>query len=84
MKKYSKQETDWTIGLDLGNRNSYWVALDREGEILQEGRVARRVRALEKVFREFSRSRIALEVGTQSSWVSRLLRLYRSEPSQAA
>jgi transposase len=73
MKKYSKQETDWTIGLDLGNRNSYWVALDREGEILQEGRVATRVRALEKVFREFSRSRIALEVGTQSSWVSRLL-----------
>ena len=73
MKQYSKELTGFTIGLDLGDRHSYWVMLDTEGEILEEGRVRTRVRQLEKVFGKFSCSRIALEVGTQSSWVSRLL-----------
>lgn len=73
MREYSKQGMDWTIGLDLGDRYSYLVVLDREGEILEEGRVRTRVRSLEEVFGRFPRSRIAVEVGTQSSWVSRLL-----------
>ena len=34
MKQYSKGESGFTIGLDLGNRHSYWVMLDREGEVL--------------------------------------------------
>lgn len=73
MKQYSKQGSDWTIGLDLGDRYSYLVVLDGEGEILEEGRVRTRVAELGKVFRRYPRSRIAVEVGTQSSWVSRLL-----------
>jgi transposase len=73
MKEYSKETSGLTIGLDLGNRDSYWVMLDTEGEILEEARVRTRVRALEKVFGKMPASRIALEVGTQSSWVSRLL-----------
>ena len=73
MRQYSNKQTGWTIGLDLGNRHSYVVILDDEGEILEEGRVRTRVRQLEKVFGEIEPCRIALEVGTQSSWVSRLL-----------
>lgn len=73
MREYSKELSGLTIGLDLGNRHSYWVMLDGEGEILEEGRVRTRVRQLEKVFGKISPSRLALEVGTQSSWVSRLL-----------
>ena len=73
MKQYSKGESGVTIGLDLGNRHSYWVMLDREGEILDEGRVRTRIRPLEKVFGKIPSSRMALEVGTESSWVSRLL-----------
>jgi transposase len=73
MKKYSNELSGWTIGLDLGDRHSYWVMLDSEGEILEEGRVRTRVRQLEKVFGQIQQSLIALEVGTQSSWVSRLL-----------
>ncbi|MGW8179994.1 MAG: IS110 family transposase, partial [bacterium] len=73
MSEYSKELSGLTIGLDLGNRHSYWVMLDGEGEILEEGRVRTRVRELEKVFGKISPSRLALEVGTQSSWVSRLL-----------
>ena len=73
MKQYSKGESGFTIGLDLGNRHSYWVMLDREGEILDEGRVRTRIRDLEQVFGKIPPSRMALEVGTESSWVSRLL-----------
>ena len=73
MRQYSNQVRGWTIGLDLGNRHSYLVILDEAGELIREGRVQTRQRALEKVFGKLPRSRIALEVGTQSSWVSRLL-----------
>jgi transposase len=73
MKEYNKGKSGLTIGLDLGNRHSYWVMLDVEGEILDEGRVRTRVRDLEEVFGKIPSSRMALEVGTQSSWVSRLL-----------
>jgi transposase len=73
MKQYNKERSGLTIGLDLGNRYSYWVMLDPEGEILEEGRVRTRIRHLEKLFGKIAPSRIALEVGTQSSWVSRLL-----------
>jgi transposase len=73
MKEYSKELSGLTIGLDLGNRHSYWVMLDAEGEILDEGRVRTRVRQLQRIFGKIPSSRVALEVGTQSSWVSRLL-----------
>ena len=73
MSQYSKELSGFTIGLDLGNRHSYWVRLDSDGKILEEGRVRTRIRALEKVFGKMPPSRIALEVGTPSSWVSRLL-----------
>ena len=73
MNQYSKEQSGLTIGLDLGIRHSYWVMLDPEGEILEEGRVRTRIRALEKVFGKMPPSRVAVEVGTQSSWVSRLL-----------
>ena len=73
MKQYSNELSGLTIGLDLGNRHSYWVMLDEQGEVVGEGRVTTRVRQLEKVFGKIPPSRMALEVGTQSSWVSRLL-----------
>jgi len=47
--------------------------LEVAGEILEEGRVRTRGRYLEKVIGKTLPSRMALEVRTQSSWVSRLL-----------
>jgi transposase len=61
-----------TIGLDLGDRSCYCV-LDEAGRIQMEQRVRTTAKALREVFGAMPRSRIALEIGTHSPWISRLL-----------
>jgi hypothetical protein len=62
-----------TIGLDLGDRSSCYCVLDETGGIVLERRVATTPKALQAAFGTMPRSRIALETGTHSPWVSRLL-----------
>src|SRR3974377_2299742 len=62
-----------TIGLDLGDRNSWYCVVDESGQIQLEQRVSTTAQALRQVFGEMTRSRIALEIGTHSPWISRLL-----------
>ena len=62
-----------TIGLDLGDRNSWYCVLDGVGQIQLEQRVRTTAKALQEVFGAMPRSRIALETGTHSPWISRLL-----------
>ncbi len=62
-----------TIGLDLGDRNSWYCMLDESGQIQREQRVRTNATALREVFGEMAQSRIALEIGTHSPWISRLL-----------
>ena len=62
-----------TIGLDLGDRNSWYCVLDEAGQIQLEQQVRTTPKALGEVFGAMSRSRIALETGTHSPWISRLL-----------
>jgi len=62
-----------TVGLDLGDRNSWYCVLNEVGQIQLEQRVRTTVPALREVFGAIPRSRIALETGTHSPWVSRLL-----------
>lgn len=74
MAKYSSQvKTVQTIGLDVGDRQSVYVVLDGEGQVIEEGRVATRQRALEEQFSQWPGSRVVLEVCGQSAWMSRLL-----------
>src|SRR5215469_15042198 len=63
-----------TIGLDLGDRNSWYCVVDEAGQIQLEQRVRTNVKALQEVFGAMPRSRMALEIGTHSPWISRLLR----------
>jgi transposase len=70
-KKILRQKL--TIGLDLGDRNSWYCMLDECGQIQLEQRVRTNATALREVFSEMPRSRIALEIGTHSPWISRLL-----------
>ena len=63
-----------TVGLDLGDRNSWYCVLDESGQIQREQRVRTNATALREVFGEMPRCRIALEIGTHSPWISRLLR----------
>ena len=62
-----------TIGLDLGDRNSWYCVLDEAGQIQLEQRVRTTAKALGEVFGAMPRCRITLEIGTHSPWISRLL-----------
>src|SRR6266478_3822984 len=62
-----------TIGLDLGDRWSFYCVLDEAGEVLLEQKVPTTPEAMKQTFSRISQSRIALETGTHSPWVSRLL-----------
>jgi transposase len=69
--KRAKQSV--TIGMDLGDRNSRYCLLSDEGEILEEDQVATTKAGMTQKFGSLGRARIAIEVGTHSPWVSRLL-----------
>jgi transposase len=62
-----------TIGLDLGDRSSWYCVLDEAGEVLLEKKLATTAKAMQDVFGGVPRSRVALETGTHSPWVSRWL-----------
>ena len=62
-----------TIGLDLGDRSSWYCVLDEAGSVRLEQRLSTTPKAMREVFGSMPRSRIALETGMHSPWVSRLL-----------
>ena len=62
-----------TIGLDLGDRFSAYCILSEAGEVVLEHKLATTPEAMKQVFGSMPRCRIAMETGTHSPWVSRLL-----------
>jgi transposase len=62
-----------TVGIDLGDRSSRYCILDEQGEILVEGSMATTKKGFAQVLGSKPRSRVVLEVGTHSPWVSRYL-----------
>src|SRR5215831_20300700 len=68
-----------TIGMDLGDRNSRYCLLSEEGEILREDQVATTKSGMIETFGSIGRARIAIEVGTHSPWVARLLQSFGHE-----
>jgi transposase len=66
-------EEKLTIGLDLGDRSSWYCVLDESGAVLLEQKLATTPKTLKEVFGGMPRSRIALETGMHSPWVSRVL-----------
>ena len=75
MTDASKGEpTMTTAGIDLGDRYSYLCFLDTQsGEVIEEGRLRTTPEAFQRRFGSQQRVRIAIETGTHSPWVSRLL-----------
>ena len=70
----SKDRPKMTAGLDLGDRYSYLCLLDTDGgEAIEEGRVRTTPEALRRRFASERPMRIAIETGTHSPWVSRIL-----------
>jgi transposase len=68
-----------TIGMDLGDKTSRYCAIDENGEVLFERSVSTTKKGMAQVFGALGRCRIALEVGTHSPWVSRLLKSFGHE-----
>lgn len=80
MKKSSTPVPTAIVGLDLGDRYSQACFLDpATGAETQQLRLRTTRDNLEKVFASSPHLRIALEVGTHSPWVSRLLASFGHE-----
>jgi transposase len=71
----SREQPKITAGLDLGDKYSYLCLIDTaSGEVVEEGRLRTTPEALRRRFAsEQQPMRIAIETGTHSPWVSRLL-----------
>jgi transposase len=76
----NKQDGRLTIGLDLGDSSSFYCVLDEAGDVLLEQKVSTTPKAIREIFGAMPQSRIALETGTHSPWVSRLLKELGHEP----
>src|SRR5437016_8750066 len=61
-----------TIGLDLGDRWSFYCVLDEAGKILLEQKVATTPEAMKQTFGKIPRSLIALETGRSEEHTSEL------------
>ncbi|HKI84503.1 MAG TPA: IS110 family transposase [Candidatus Krumholzibacteria bacterium] len=62
------------VGLDLGDRFSWLCVLDGDGEVVEEGRIQSTEAALRRWFGPRESACVAIEVGTHSPWISRLLK----------
>jgi transposase len=71
----SKQRPPMTAGLDIGDKYSYLCLIDSEdGQVIEEGRLRTTPETFRRRFAsEQPPMRIAIEAGTHSPWVSRLL-----------
>jgi transposase len=82
MKKVSKHmpkmevsdKPEMTLGLDMGDRYSHYCLLNQQGDVVEEGRMQSTEGAIRRHFEGEPSMRIALECGTHSPWVSRLLK----------
>jgi transposase len=68
-----------TVGVDVGDKQSWFCILDEGGEVLLEGGVRTTPRGFQKQFELLGASRIALEVGAHSRWIREQLKSYGHE-----
>jgi transposase len=70
----SKERPKMIAGLDLGDKFSYLCLIDTQsGEAIEEGRLRTTPEAFRRRFCSERPLRVAIEAGTHSPWVSRLL-----------
>src|SRR5689334_21117972 len=72
-KQIFREQKKLTVGMDLGDQFTYYCVLDEAGAVVLRQKVAPTKQPMKQVFSRMPRSRIALETGDLSPWVSRLL-----------
>ncbi len=75
MVEFSKVEAQEVVGLDLGDRSSQICRMDRKtGAVLEERRLSTTTASVQRYFSTLAPQLIALERGTHSLWMTRLLK----------
>src|SRR5579871_1515992 len=65
--------TELTIGIDLGDVWSHYCTLNQDGEVIDRGRFRTTAKAIEKWFMDLPPTRVAMEAGVHSIWISEQL-----------
>jgi transposase len=73
MSEKKMSEGAAAIGIDLSDRTGRFYAIDEEGKKIEEGTIALRTPELEKWAGAIPPTLMAIEAGTHSPWISRLL-----------
>lgn len=63
-----------TIGMDLGDQNHVVVVMDEKGNEIEIKTIHNTERSLRKFFSRYKKATVAIEAGTHSPWISRLLK----------
>src|SRR5512132_3121277 len=71
--KQQDQDSEVTIGLDLGERGHRFCALDGRGEVVEEGSLLNDRASLARLTARYRGALAVMEAGTHSPWVSRYL-----------
>lgn len=61
------------VGVDLGDRNSEFCVFEDGDSVHSEGRIRTTERGMRDFFERLAPARVAIETGTHSGWVSRLI-----------
>lgn len=62
-----------TIGMDLGDRSNFVVVLDQNGTEIAKRTITNSKPALIEFYKSYPNAIVAIEAGTHSQWISRLL-----------
>lgn len=73
MRKCTKGLSGLTVGLDVGDKQTVGCVLSGDGAVLETFRMATTPRAVRRTLEGFEPSRVVLEVGTHSPWMSRVV-----------
>jgi len=74
MSNGSTEQMKMTAGMDLGDKYSHLCLIDQQsGELIEESRLRTTPEAMRRRFDSERSLHVAIEVGTHSPWVSRLL-----------
>ena len=73
MTPVAQVATKIVVGLDVGDRKSHYCRLGQDGDVSAEGSILTKEAALREEFEGKVSMRIALEAGSHSPWISRLL-----------
>lgn len=63
-----------TVGLDVGDKRTHYCVVDSERRVVASGSFATTREALEAALAPFPKAAVILEAGSQSPWMSRVLR----------